>query len=98
MKAALINSDGVVENIIMWDDQSIAPHGLDAVVLDDDVSVSTGFIHEGGQTFRDPVPMPQREEIPPAPQPTLTELQAQLLSLEAQIQSLANQQTISKAS
>ena len=97
MKAAMINSDGIVENIIMWDDQSIAPFGFDAVILEDNVSVSTGFIHEDGHTFRDPNPMPQREEITP-PEPTLAELKAQLLSLEAQIQSLANQQTTPKAS
>lgn len=98
MKAALINSNGLVENIVMWDDQSIAPQGLDAIVLDDDVSVSIGFVHEGAEIFRDPVPMPPAEETLSPPQPKLTELQAKLLSLQNQIQSLVSQQATPKAS
>jgi len=88
MKAALIDANNVVQNIIVWDNSSIAPSGLTAVVLDDSAFVSIGFTHNGDNTFTDPNPPAQ-----PAPtsQPTLAELQSQLAALTAKINALTPQ-------
>lgn len=87
MKAALIDANNVVQNIIVWDNSSIAPSGLTAVVLDDSAFVSIGFKHNSDNTFTDPNPPAPPA---PAPQPTLAELQAQLAALTAQINALAS--------
>jgi len=85
MKAALIDANNVVQNIIVWDNSSIAPSGLTAVVLDDSAFVSIGFKHNSDNTFTDPNPPAPPA---PAPQPTLAELQSQLAALTAQINAL----------
>jgi len=88
MKAALIDANNVVQNIIVWDNSSIAPSGLTAVVLDDSAFVSIGFKHNSDNTFTDPNPPAPPAPPAPAPQPTLAELQAQLAALTAQINAL----------
>lgn len=96
MKAALINPQGIVENIIVWDENSSAPDGFEAIVLDDDFSISIGFIHERDQKFIDPVPIPVRENVPEPAPPSLSELQSQLITLQTQIEALASAQKATK--
>jgi hypothetical protein len=87
MKAVLINN-GLVENIIVWDDSCVAPDGVTFVVVDDSFPISIGWVHNGGNSFTDP--NPQISSTAPT-EPTLADLQAQLATLTAAIQSLAGQ-------
>ena len=89
-RAALIDSNGIVQNIIVWEDGDTEPEGFTVVVIDNTVSVSIGWVHNTDNTFTDPNP-PAPVTEPPAPAPTLVELQAQLAALTAQIQALAGQ-------
>jgi hypothetical protein len=84
MKAAIVDSNNTVVNIIVWDETCVAPDGAACVVLPDDFHVSIGWVYNGEQSFTDPNP-PAQTEAPTAP--TLQELQAQLASLQAQISS-----------
>jgi len=43
MKAALIDNQNKVVNVIVWDDTCIAPEGTTALVLEDNVMVSSGW-------------------------------------------------------
>ena len=57
MKAALIGSDNVVINVIVWDSTCVAPPGLTAIVLPNDYIVAIGFVYDPvTQTFSDPTP------------------------------------------
>ena len=87
-KAALINSDNIVENIIVWDDDSGFESEFRIVVLDGAHPISIGWIWQKDATFIDPNPpvIP-----PPPPEPTLSELQAQLAELTAKVNKLAGQ-------
>jgi hypothetical protein len=82
MKAALVNAQNVVENVIVWDETCVAPDGVQAIVLEDDAPVSIGWKYQNN-TFADLTPPPPAPPAPP--QPTLAELQAQLEALAAQI-------------
>ena len=86
MKAALVDSNNIVVNIIVWDETCVSPEGVTVVVLPDDFLISTGWIYNGGQSFTDLNP-PAAIEPPPAP--TLQELQAQLAELAAKIQAIS---------
>jgi hypothetical protein len=79
MKAALVNDQNIVENIIVWDETCVAPDGVQVIVLEDDAPVPIGWKHQSGQ-FIDMTPPP-----PATPQKTLAELEAQLDALQAQI-------------
>jgi hypothetical protein len=79
MKAALVNDQNIVENLIVWDETCVVPDGVQVIVLEDDAPVSIGWKHQSGQ-FIDMTPAP-----PAPPQLTLAELQAQLNDLQAQI-------------
>ena len=46
MKAALVNNENVVENVIVWDENSQEIPGFTNVVVEDDVSVSIGFKYD----------------------------------------------------
>lgn len=59
MKAALIDANGVVQNIIVWDDTSTPPAGLTAIIIDDALVIRIGNIHQTDGTFLDP------EQLPP---------------------------------
>jgi hypothetical protein len=72
--AAIINSDGIVENMIVWDDQSFPPEGKTVVVLDYPCDPGIGWIYVDGQfTNPNPIvipyipvietPTPSRDEI-----------------------------------
>jgi hypothetical protein len=88
MKAILINSENIVENIIVWDESCTAPEGLTSIIVEDDFLISTGWIYNGNNTFTDPNP-PNIDNSTPAV-PTLQQLQTQLAILAAQIQALSN--------
>lgn len=49
MKAALINSNNYVVNVIVWDDTCTAPAGTTAIVVENDVLVSPGWSYIDGQ-------------------------------------------------
>ena len=84
MKAALI-ADGVVQNVIVWDDTCEAPEGYDVVVLEDHVSISIGWVQQGNAIV-DPNPTPA--VISDLPQPTISDLRAQLDAITAQLAAL----------
>lgn len=86
-RAALIDANGIVQNVIVWDETCVAPNGLTPIVIDNTVSVSIGFKHNSNNTFTNPNPPAPPA---PAPQPTLAELQAQLAALTSQINALAS--------
>jgi len=86
-KAALVNSLGIVENIIVWQDGDTWPLDHTVVVLDAEHPVSIGWTHNSDNTFTDPNPQP----APTAqPQPSLADLQAQLSAIQSQIAALAS--------
>jgi hypothetical protein len=87
-KAALVNSDNIVENIIVWDDDSRFESEFMIVVLDGAHPISIGWVWQKDATFIDPNPpvIP-----PPPPEPTLSELQTQLAELTAKVNKLAGQ-------
>jgi hypothetical protein len=65
MKAALIDNQNNVNNVIVWDDTCTAPNGTVAVVVEDDVSVAPGWTYANG-TFTPPPKPP----LPPKPKYT----------------------------
>lgn len=87
LRAALIDNNNVVQNIIVWnnDENHIAPEGLTPIVLaDHTIPVCIGWVHEGNTTFIDPNP----EDVQILAEPTLAELQAQIAALTTQLASL----------
>jgi hypothetical protein len=68
MKAALIDNQNNVNNVIVWDDTCTAPKGTVVVVVADDVAVAPGWTYANG-TFIAPEPEPRPE---PEPVPVLT--------------------------
>lgn len=48
MKAALVNAQGIVENVIVWDETCVVPDGLFAIELPDSSVVSIGWTHANG--------------------------------------------------
>jgi hypothetical protein len=49
MKAALVNLQGIVENVILCSPDDAVPEGLAAVFVADDSAVSAGWTYEGGE-------------------------------------------------
>jgi hypothetical protein len=68
MKAALIDNQNNVSNVIVWDDTCTAPKGTVVVVVADDVAVAPSWTYANG-TFIAPEPEPRPE---PEPVPVLT--------------------------
>lgn len=48
MKAAIINANNEVLNVIVWDDSCTAPPDAFAFVIEDDVMVEPGWVFEDG--------------------------------------------------
>lgn len=63
MKAALVNSENIVKNTIVWDETCTAPEGLTPIILEDDGYVSRDWVWKGGTTFEDPNPAPAIENV-----------------------------------
>jgi hypothetical protein len=83
MKAALI-VDGIVQNVIVWDETCEAPEGFSVVVLEDNVSISIGWVQQG-DAFVDPNPPAPVEAVP---LPTVADLRAQLDAITVQLLAL----------
>jgi hypothetical protein len=66
MKAALIDNQNSVSNVIVWDDTCTAPKGTVAVVVEDDVAVAPGWTYANG-TFTPPPEPPPGPPLPPPP-------------------------------
>lgn len=54
MKAAIVNLNNIVENVIVWDDTCIVPENFLAIPLDDNYYVSIGFVYTSNGTFINP--------------------------------------------
>jgi hypothetical protein len=65
MKAALIDNQNNVNNVIVWDDTCTAPKGTVVVVVADDVAVAPGWTYANG-TFIAPEPEPEPTEPTPS--------------------------------
>lgn len=63
MKAALINSQNVVDNVIVWQEGDVWNGNETIVVVEDDFVVSPNFIYNGGTSFTAPEPTPISDEI-----------------------------------
>jgi hypothetical protein len=86
MKAALVNAQNIVENVIVWDETCVAPDGVQAIVLEDLVPVSIGWKYQNNEFI---------DLTPPPPQPTKPDLIAefnlkvdQLAALKATIDNM----------
>lgn len=80
MKAALINSDNIVENVIVWDETCTAPEKTTPIILTDDIIVSPNWKWVSEKTFINPNPSPAPL---PVTEPTPAEKLAQAgLSVE----------------
>ena len=56
MKAALIDNQNNVVNVIVWDDTCAAPQGTFAFVVENDVAVAPGWTFANGQFIPPPEP------------------------------------------
>lgn len=85
-KYALINDQNIVDNIVLWDGESLwtSPPNLQLVKLDD-AECSIGWIYDGSVFTA-----PEIVVVEPIPEPTPTkdELMQQLQDLSAKIQAL----------
>lgn len=92
--AWLLVKDGIIINNIEYDGVShfVPDDGVQLVQTDGPHNI--GWEWDGTQAVQPPPPPePDPVEPAPAPQPTIADLQAQLATLTAQIQSLANSAT-----
>lgn len=58
MKAALINLQNIVENVIVWNEGDVWSGNEQVVVVDDSVVVGVGYTYDGGTSFTAPAPAP----------------------------------------
>jgi hypothetical protein len=95
---AVINTNNIIENIISWDGvtEYAVPNGFQLVQITDDIKHHTDTRHavtlgdsyiDGKFVARTPVVINAQ---PIVTQPTLEELQAQLLTITQQLAALAN--------
>jgi hypothetical protein len=63
MKAVLINSQNVVDNVIVWQEGDVWNGNETVVVVDDNFSVGPGYTFNGGTSFTAPEPEPIPDEI-----------------------------------
>jgi hypothetical protein len=66
MKAALINNQNTVVNVIFWDNTCTAPSGTVAVVIEQSVAVAPGYTYANGTFTAPPAP------FAPPPPPSYT--------------------------
>lgn len=86
VRAALIDSNNSVVNIIVWadDEHHVAPEGLTAIPISDNVTVvNIGWTWDGTD-FIDPNP----PELHVSGEPTMADLQAQIAALTAALNQL----------
>jgi hypothetical protein len=58
MKAALVNSQNIVDNVIVWADGDTWAGPEQVVVVDDSTAVGVGYTYDGGASFTAPAPAP----------------------------------------
>ena len=65
MKAALVNSQNIVDNVIVWNEGDTWSGNEQVVVVDDSVVVGTGYTYNGGTSFTapSPAPVPDSEKL-----------------------------------
>ena len=63
MKAVLVNSQNIVDNVIVWQEGDVWTDHETVVVVDDEVAVGPGYTFNGGISFTAPDPTPIPDEI-----------------------------------
>jgi hypothetical protein len=63
MKAVLVNSQNIVDNVIVWHEGDVWNDHETVVVVDDEVAVGPGYTFNGGTSFTAPDPTPIPDEI-----------------------------------
>ena len=63
MKAVLINSQNIVDNVIVWQEGDVWSGNETVVVVNDDFNVGPGYTFNGGTSFTAPEPEPIPDEI-----------------------------------
>ena len=63
MKAVLINSQNVVNNVIVWQEGDVWNGNETVVIVDDEFAVGPGYTFNGGTSFTAPEPTPISDEI-----------------------------------
>lgn len=58
MKAALVNSQNIVVNVIVWTDGDTWSGPEQVIVVDDSLLVGIGYTYNGGISFTAPAPAP----------------------------------------
>jgi len=58
MKAALVNLQNIVDNVIVWQEGDTWSGDEQVVVVDDSVVVGIGYTYGGGTSFTAPAPAP----------------------------------------
>jgi hypothetical protein len=63
MKAALVNSQNIVDNVIVWVDGDTWSGPEQVVVVDDSTVVGIGYTYDGGTSFTAPAPAPVPDSV-----------------------------------
>ena len=63
MKAVLVNSQNIVDNVIVWQEGDVWNDHETVVVVEDDFNVAPGYTFNGGTSFTAPDPTPVSDEI-----------------------------------
>lgn len=63
MKAVLVNSQNIVDNVIVWQEGDVWNDHETIVVVSDEVAVGPGYTFNGGTSFTAPDPTPIPDEI-----------------------------------
>ena len=63
MKAVLVNSQNIVDNVIVWHEGDVWNGNETVVVIYDGVAVGPGYTFNGGTSFTAPDPTPIPDEI-----------------------------------
>jgi hypothetical protein len=63
MKAVLVNSQNIVDNVIVWQEGDVWNDHETVVIVEDDFNVSPGYIFNGGTSFTAPEPTPVPDEL-----------------------------------
>lgn len=63
MKAVLVNSQNIVDNVIVWQEGDVWNDHETVVVVDDEVAVGPGYTFNGGTSFTAPDPTPVPDDL-----------------------------------
>ena len=89
LRAALIDSNNVVQNVIVWSaNEDTAPEGLTPIVIEDiHTPVDIGWLWQGDTNFTNPNP----PEVHVALEPSTADLQSQIDILQQALAKLIEQ-------